>query len=136
MKSGLVDTIYPVGSIYMSVSATSPSTLFGGTWVQLQNRFLLGAGSTYINGATGGEAAHLLTEAEMPSHSHRYNKNTIGAYETLFFKPIQAGDDGLTSTSPTRGVTGGYVDISNTGGGTAHNNMPPYLVVYMWKRTV
>lgn len=66
----MLDNVWPVGSIYMSVISTNPSTLFGGTWQQLQNRFLLGAGSSYSNGATGGEATHKLTVNEMPSHQH------------------------------------------------------------------
>lgn len=49
---------YPVGAIYMSVNSTSPASIFGGSWTQLQNRFLLGAGSSYSNGATGGSATH------------------------------------------------------------------------------
>ena len=66
----MLDNVWPVGSIYMSVNSTNPGTLFGGTWTQLQNRFLLGAGSSYTNGATGGEATHTLTTNEMPSHKH------------------------------------------------------------------
>lgn len=66
----LIDYIYPIGSIYLSVNSTSPSTLFGGSWTQLKDRFLLGAGSTYSSGATGGAATHKLSVAEMPSHAH------------------------------------------------------------------
>lgn len=128
IKSSIVDAIYPVGSIYMSVNSTSPATLFGGTWVQLKDRFLLGAGSTYTNGATGGEATHKLTVNEMPSHTHE----------------IQGGGVKLSLVSGNTGyyrlqfATGGGVQQVlnlNTGGDGAHNNMPPYLVVYMWKRT-
>lgn len=66
----IVDKIYPVGSIYMSVNATSPSTLFGGTWAKIEGRFLLGSSSGYSLGATGGEATHTLTVGEIPSHTH------------------------------------------------------------------
>lgn len=65
LKSFLVDSIYPVGSIYMSVNSTSPATLFGGTWSQLKDRFLLGAGDTYSNGATGGVATVTLTTSQI-----------------------------------------------------------------------
>ena len=68
--STVLDKVYPVGSIYMSVNSTNPKTLFGGTWVQIKDRFLLAAGTTYKAGATGGEAAHTLTASEMPSHNH------------------------------------------------------------------
>ena len=63
--------IYPVGSIYMSVNSTSPASLFGGTWEQLKDRFLIGAGNSYEVNATGGEATHTLTIDEMPKHSHQ-----------------------------------------------------------------
>ena len=66
---------YPVGSIYLSVNSTNPGTIFGGTWEQIKDRFLLACGSTYSNGSTGGEAKHTLTTNEMPSHSHALNKN-------------------------------------------------------------
>ncbi len=119
-----IDFIYPVGSIYMSVNATNPSTLFGGTWTQLKDRFLLGAGSTYTNGATGGEATHKLTTDEMPSHSH----NLSGWYHTFGTRAgHQSGGDFVFNDEAST--------ISSAGGNQAHNNMPPYLVVYMWKRT-
>ena len=114
---------YPVGSIYMSVNNTNPGTLFGGTWVQLKDRFLLGAGSTYTNGKTGGAATHTLTENEIPNHAHTAKgwaaiEDGSGTYRVL-------GAEGAAEAYNT----------NFTGGGKAHNNMPPYLVVYMWKRT-
>lgn len=72
-KSALIDLIYPIGSIYMSVNNVSPATFLGGTWSALSGRFLLGANSTYTAGSTGGSATHTLTTAEMPSHSHTIN---------------------------------------------------------------
>ena len=66
----ILNLTYPVGSIYMSVNSTNPGTLFGGTWVQLQNRFLLGAGSSYSNGATGGSATVTLNVNQIPAHTH------------------------------------------------------------------
>ena len=123
-KSKLVNLIYPVGSIYMSVNSTSPQTLFGGTWVQLKDRFLLGAGSTYSNGATGGSATHTLTIDEMPSHNHN-----IRTYL----------EDWMSSGAQIQWVGSGQgyraKDNPAQGNNQPHNNMPPYLVVYMWKRT-
>ena len=121
--STVINTIYPVGSIYMSVNSTNPGTLFAGTtWTQLENRFLLGAGSSYANGSTGGEATHTLTINEMPSHNHsvsfRFSDGAGGGSWNYF-------DPGSNYT----------VTSNNTGGGQAHNNMPPYLAVMMWKRT-
>lgn len=125
---GILNLIYPIGSIYMSINNTSPATLFGGTWEQLKDRFLLGAGSTYSNGTTGGESTHTLTVDEMPSHNHQLagKKGTSG---TPGFPTgsIAAYNDGIGE--------GWWVQPTElTGGGKAHNNMPPYLAVYMWKR--
>lgn len=68
--TNLLPRIYPIGAIYWSSRDTSPASLFGGTWTQIQNRFLIGAGGSYAVNATGGEATHTLTVAEMPSHNH------------------------------------------------------------------
>ena len=79
VRDGLADKwkdIYPVGSIYMSVNNVNPSTMFGGTWQQIKDRFLLACGDTYANASTGGEASHELTANEMPSHNHSYTKAT------------------------------------------------------------
>lgn len=133
--------IYPVGSIYMSVSSTSPASLFGGTWEQLEDRFLLGAGSTYSAGATGGAATVTLTINQMPSHGHQllgassYSSNNVYGIFGSYDKAIGvAGGYGGTLQYGTNTGAGQRV-IQQTGEGTAHNNMPPYLVVYMWKRT-
>lgn len=69
LGEGTLNAIYPIGSIYMSVNSTNPSQIFGGTWEQIKDRFLLACGNTYSNGATGGEANHILTIAETPTHS-------------------------------------------------------------------
>lgn len=122
----IVDTIYPVGSIYTSVESTSPATLFGGTWEQLEDRFLLGAGSTYTSGDTGGEATHTLTTSEIPSHNHDIRYRT---------KIVASGSSGAWALGGGTYTGTTDVPIQDTGGGNSHNNMPPYLVVYMWKRT-
>lgn len=116
---------YPVNSIYLSIVDTNPSLLFGGTWEQLKDKFLLGAGDVYVNGATGGEASHTLTVNEMPSHSHKVCSNSAqGSSDVISITSVNAGSDNNASMYNT----------SSTGAGQAHNNMPPYLVVYMWKR--
>lgn len=124
----LLNLIYPVGSIYMSVSSTSPATFLGGTWVQIEDTFLLAAGKTYAAGATGGESTHTLTEDEMPSHNHW--AAVVGGTDTYGMTRTAIGNFSL--------VTKGYQDSStliHTGGDKPHNNMPPYLAVYVWKRT-
>ena len=124
----LLNWVYPVGSIYMSVNATSPATLFGGTWVQLKDRFLLGAGDSYTNGATGGEEAHTLSVDEIPSHNHPYGVYDASSTATLDINHMATYSGKISST-------GWGSHTLYTGGGEAHNNMPPYLAVYMWKRT-
>lgn len=117
--------VFPVGYIYMSTSKTSPASLFGGTWVQLKDRFLLGAGDKYVAGSTGGEAEHTLIENELPSHSHDINYNVV--YRQT-----------VTSGGGVRNLVASGTDSTHTddsGGDKAHNNMPPYLTVYMWERT-
>ena len=126
--SAMLDKAYPVGSIYMSVNSTNPKTLFGGTWVQLKDRFLLAAGTTYKAGATGGEATHTLTASEMPSHNH-----------AVYYPNAGAADHSAPGNYPDGPSDSTYYAIgsytSSAGGGAAHNNMPPYLSVYVWKRT-
>lgn len=115
--------LYPVGSIYMSVVNTSPATLFGGTWEQIKDTFLLSAGDTYAAGSTGGEAEHTLTVNEMPSHRHQLATSVV-SYN---------GSDTARYTGST--YTTDKVYTTYVGGSEAHNNMPPYLTVYVWQRT-
>ncbi len=121
---------YPVGAIYISAASTNPATLLGfGTWTQIKDTFLLAAGSTYAAGSTGGEASHTLTTNEMPSHhhtSHGVSIATVGNSVNLALRSVELGNL-HTGTAVMR--------VNNTGGGKAHNNMPPYLAVYVWKRT-
>ena len=120
--SALFDLIYPVGSIYYTNNANfSPNVSFNGTWEQIKDVFLLAAGNTYVGGTSGGEATHTLTIQEMPSHDHnvRYG-DTAG------------GDGSGYRFSNTKGTNRSIIE--NEGGGQAHNNMPPYIVVYVWKR--
>lgn len=119
--SGIADMIYPVGSIYMSVNSTSPATLFGGTWERIKDTFLLAAGDTYEAGGTGGEAEHTLTVNEMPTHSHTYMHYQSNGSVTEYSPSWTSQKSAAKSTS-------------QAGGGQAHNNMPPYLAVYIWRR--
>ena len=196
-------TCYPVGSIYMSVNSTSPATLFGGTWTQLQNRFLVSAGSTYTAGSIGGSDAHshrVNGHAHTISHTHSISSHThtlehthtyglrLGSYYNAFtsdvgsnqfslydgshwvysstgstdtasvpvISPVAAGtgttskniyrpsltiNTSAASASTTSGtsLTTGAASSSNTGAASPTtnnaNNLPPYLAVYMWKRT-
>ena len=144
---------YPVGAIYISVSSTSPASLFGGTWERISGRFLIGAGAAEANttdywgtlgasdvnclaGEMGGEATHTLTVNEMPSHgAHLYTSSIVGTgtatskYLGNMSSYGSVARGWITSASNEYYPAGQYV-----GGGAKHNNMPPYLAVYMWKR--
>ena len=139
----VLDNVYPIGSIYMNVNSTNPGTLFGGTWEQIQGKFLLGMSSSYPAGSQGGEASHTLTTEEMPSHGHN-PANQAGYYGfiTNSKKAFEVGDMGVQSGSGRYyPYSTAAFDISRnsltgtTGGGNSHNNMPPYLSIYIWKRT-
>ena len=130
--------IYPIGSIYMSVHSTSPASLFGGTWESISGRFLLGADNTYTAGSTGGEATHTLTKSEMPEHGHNALRAAPGWGESMTLSPwtVYFTSDAITDAGSS-GETARfwiYDALKYTGDGLAHNNMPPYLAVYMWKR--
>ena len=128
-NTSIFDLLYPVDSIYISVNSANPSALFGGTWEQIKDIFLLAAGTTYAGGSTGGEAAHTLTEDEIPAHRHKISyPNASGEYgDAAIGYPTNSG------TTKTWGAE--MCKTESVGGGAAHNNMPPYLAVYMWKRT-
>lgn len=184
-----IDDIYPVGSIYTSVNSTYPGTLFAGTtWVQIEDTFLLAAGSTYTAGDTGGNATHTHTtgshkltasESGMPSHGHAdtfsvdeksaISISSSGAHgHSARYRSVYNGNSnysavtvtGSTATSTgaivdtsgshthsvpahTHGLSGSVTDASGKSATSAHShgdtgassNMPPYLAVYVWKRT-
>lgn len=132
----IIDVIYPLGSIYMSVNNIDPGTLFEDTtWEQIKDTFLLSAGDTYKGGETGGESEVTLTVEELPSHSHdvndfsynRWGVGVTGYNDTAGYNIPSIR--GITGAGSTNGLKAAPV-----GGDKAHNNMPPYLAVYMWKR--
>ena len=124
----ICNVIYPIGSVYISINNIEPSSLFGGTWEKLEDRFLLSSGKTYTNGNIGGEATHKLTIDEMPSHTHTLyidaKGTTIPAWHT---RHLFVQNDSPHEAQPN--------NLTSTGNSQPHNNMPPYLVVNMWKRT-
>lgn len=141
-KTILIDTIYPVGSIYMSTNNIEPSVIFGlGEWESIEDRFLLGAGEKYLAGSTGGEASHTLLQKELPNvigditmHSGGTAtniSNTSGCFSAQITNTNKYRDGGTMGTTAN---SIGIVHFDNGGRNIAHNNMPPYLTVYMWKR--
>lgn len=137
-----VQTLYPVGSIYINAtSSTNPGTLLGfGTWVafgagQVPVGYSSGDADFGTIGQTGGEKTHVLTTAETPSHRHTLEVYNGGSAPPEWASPDTTSTggksypNGTVSSNWTRGFT------SSIGGGGAHNNLQPYITVYMWKRT-
>lgn len=172
----IVDTVYPIGAIYMSTVNTNPSKLFGGTWTQISGRFLLAADSSHTAGSTGGASSHTITAAEMPAHNHSLNNHvhtvpahthsastgTAGAHthdvSRLQRATVTTGATGYlaqggadtsyptsregnhthnvtVASKPAFNTTAASGNTGNTGSGRAFSTMPPYLAVYVWKRT-
>ena len=125
---------WPVGSIYITVSNTSPAALFGGTWERISERFLLGASSSYPAGGTGGEFTHKLTQSELPN----YSLSVTNGSNVIRSKTGNSADAYVQTQSGGWGIPNWEaktVTVASGGSGEAHNNMPPYLAVNMWKRT-
>ncbi len=156
-KLDLLDMIYPVGSIYMSVNATDPGSLFGGTWEKMPaGRVLIPEGesdwgTTYKAGETGGEATHTLTVDEMPVHTHTASSTATSHNHNISVNMHGWPDGQADATSSNIGYwnrrfstldsvateTNSHnhsITINNTGKSAKHNNMPPYLVCYMFRR--
>lgn len=126
----LSEVLYPVGAIFQSTSSTSPASMYGGSWEKIEGRFLLGTSSSYSVSSTGGEAKHTLNMAEMPRHSHY-----VQAYRWNDGSSTNNGY--LPTTSQAAGsvmVTQDPIPLNYQGESKAHNNMPPYYSVYIWRR--
>lgn len=132
-------TLYPIGSIYISTSSTfNPQNVWGGTWIKTaQGRCLIGANDTYPIGSTGGEATHSLTAYEMPSHDHSAGKvyNFKLANTGIARNAIDVNGDQFLHIDQTSSVASNILHTNAEGGGASHNNMQPYLAVYIWERT-
>ncbi len=127
--TGIANMIYPVGSIYMSLNATDPATLFGGTWERIQDKFLLAAGESTSAGDTGGNTHH--------QHVAPIGYNTSNKYLGVSFFQGEL-------TMDVNGEYAFYGQAMSTTSGRANlrlaatnpaSNLPPYLVVHMWMRT-
>ena len=157
---GLLDLVYPVGSLYWSSKATSPNTLFGGTWTRIKDKFLWAMGDSDTANATGGEKTHTLITSEMPKHTHTFSGSTSSQSTPkdgkITYVSGITGTAGIFSnfvatSAPSTGSgtasNRGYIEIdighthdvsgtnSEVGSGDAHNNMPPYICKYCWERT-
>ena len=160
-KTQLVNLLYPVGSIYISLNSTSPETLFGGTWQALQGRFLIGCDTgAFAAGVTGGADESALTATAIPSHTHEVvDYSASGSIDNPCFVVLQSDGNlvnyigtptsatGVVWNSGTSGASTGsyrsiyiggpdkYLPAAGGGATTYHNNIPPFIWVNMWKRT-
>ena len=133
-----LDTLYtiqtscphPVGYVFLSTTQMNLSELYPGTtWEQIQDVFLLMAGTKYSAGSTGGEATHTLTVNEMPSHNHGFPTTLAGI--AVGWGCVSKSDGSRANSN----VSAFYYNTNNTGGSQPHNNMPPYYTIYGYKRT-
>lgn len=165
IQKDLFNSIYPIGSIYMSVNNTNPATLFGGTWVAWgAGKVPVGVNSSETEFSTvektGGSKTHTLTASQMPSHNHSFTPSgtiasngehshdvyatfekdgAIGGNRPSYY---QAGTEMKSAAfriesagAHTHTFTGKAGSTGSAGSGNAHNNLQPYITCYMWKRT-
>ena len=128
----LRNQMYPVGSLYFSTNSTSPATIYGGTWERYgKGRTLVSVNESdtdFTAGKTGGEKTHVLTVDEMPKHRHR-----VGKFATMRGGGTWDCDKIGGAQLQDAKVADGHTDYAGTS--KAHNNMPPYIAVYLWRRT-
>ena len=145
-----LDDIYPVGSIYITFSSAHPNNIFNvnWNWQQIQNCFLLGCSGTRANGTTGGEENVHLEDYHLPSHTHTIGwdgghshyanflevlRRIAGLNSNNVARPVGSSSDSTGTINTSYGEHGHTME--NTGNiYNSHNNMPPYLAVYVWKR--
>lgn len=119
-----ISCVWPIGAVLISTRSDNPSTYLGGTWQQIQGRMLIGQSPDFPAGTTGGEKEHTLTVNEMPSHDHKLRIESQGGGEDIGLSFKHEANASYTNSG----------HINYTGGGAAHNNMPPYKSVYIWER--
>ena len=158
IKQVLLDLVYPIGSIYISANNVNPSEFLGGNWDQITDKFLLAAGSKYTAGSVGGSATKTISKANLPnytlysaSHSHTFTGTAVShhhsvsniQYTTGYGNNLNAASTGQghgtsytnsTSITPSGTNSSTTITVNSGGSGTALDIMPPYEVVYAWKR--
>lgn len=165
LQSIILNTVYPVGSLYTSFNSTNPADIVGGTWEQIQNCFLMAAGSSYAIGTSGGSATHthtsaahthttaghVLTVNEMPSHKHNVCIGTGATNYVNWLDAQQSSSRDSWGYGYSSSIVGNSLYAIATGGGASHSHgntgsttpgatgasssLPPYKTIYMWQRT-
>ena len=160
----LIDVIYPVGSIYMSVNNVNPATLFGGEWEQIKDKFLLSSGDVYSNATEGGSADAVVVKHNHTQNPHNHTQNghshTPASGRSFMTAPTGSGWNEIAGANisgsgyhyiATEDKSNYNVYVQGSGSTTATNqqqtatnqekgedgtgkNLPPYLAVFMWKR--
>ena len=115
--------------------STNPGTLLGfGTWVEFgEGRMLIGEDGTYSAGDTGGSTTHTLTQANLPDITLKTTE-FVKIEETPESAPNGSGTGNKGSSSGS-GAAYNKADVETGGSDTPINHLPPYIAVYMWKRT-
>ena len=131
-KSQLLDLVYPIGSLYMSMNETDPKDLFGGTWERIKDRFIYANGDATASGVTGGSAVHNhglgsgFAAMNIGDGGIQYQEKQVGGWGTNAAMNIGTSYDSYQTKS--WGISlGGATDNGN--------NIPPYITAYIWKRT-
>lgn len=128
VSQSILDCFMPVGYILLMYSHANPNTMFPGTtWVRIENAFLWGCDADGGIGTTGGEKTHTLTVNELPTHTHAIPVANTATGSTDASNKIRYNNNDTSYV--------GTIASNSTGGGEAHNNMPPYIQVSIWRRT-
>ena len=163
LKEAIIDLVYPVGSIYQSTVNVSPATFMGGTWQSIRGKFLFAENDLRAAGDEGGEETVVLNLEHMPAHNHgsQLQESVLTmspaslTRDGTSYKKFDSATGNIIvgntqsssySSSQVKQISGTYTGADTAtfklqhthqtqGSGNAHNNMPPYLSIYMWKRT-
>lgn len=141
--TAVLQAVYPVGSIYIETTGANPNTTFGfGTWsAYAQGQVMVGNGTSdqaFTAGSTGGQSTHTLSSAEMPTHTHidpGHTHNYEEASNAGSTATVSGGGGAFYYVNTSTADSSTSVNLDSTGGGGAHNNLQPYVVVYIWRRT-
>lgn len=145
IQSTILNAAYPIGSIYISINNTNPSTYFGGTWVAWgSGRVPVGVNTSDSNfntvEKTGGSSNVTLSVSQMPTHSHEFIEGVTWHWGTSSGNIYMDGVTVRAGQSPSTGnppfsMQNTWVRTQNSGEGGSHTNLQPYITCYMWKRT-